>query len=219
MKSNITKRWASHLTGGMSRHRNLGILRSSSPHERGGHGRTPKRYPAGMAMSSRRLALIAAVAPIFLAVTAIAGPAAATPPDTFSFGEQFEVPVLAECDGFTIAGSLTTHVTVRVFFDSGGDVQRFSVKTMADDVLTNNVTQRQVQVRGVFEEMFTQIGDTDEFSHTLVGYRYMGFAGGEGLVLQDVGRIVYDPEHNVVSLAGQHDAEPVEQDAVCAALT
>ena len=47
----------------------------------------------------------------------------------------------------------------------------------------------------------------------------MDFAAGEGLVVQDVGRIVFDPEHNVVSLAGQHDAEPDEQDALCAALT
>lgn len=47
----------------------------------------------------------------------------------------------------------------------------------------------------------------------------MGFAAGEGLVLQDVGRIVYDPGHNVVSLAGKHDAEPLEKAAICAALT
>jgi len=39
------------------------------------------------------------------------------------------------------------------------------------------------------------------------------------LVLQDVGRIVYSPEHDVVSLAGQHDAEELgEEGAVCAAL-
>lgn len=172
-----------------------------------------------MATSRRRFALTAGIAAIFLAMTAIAGPAAASPPDRFSLDLQEEVPVLAECDGFTIAGNLSAHITIRVFFDSSGDVQRFSQKTVAHDVLTNNLTGRQVEVRGVFEEMFTRIGETDEFSHTLVGYRYMGFAAGEGLVLQDVGRIVYDPEHNVVSLAGQHDVEPVEQDAVCAALT
>ncbi|MCD2444161.1 hypothetical protein LQ757_17895 [Agromyces sp. SYSU K20354] len=172
-----------------------------------------------MATSFRRLALCAVVVPIVFAVTAIAGPAAAAPPETSSFDDQAEIPGFIDCDGVAIDASLTAHVTVRTFFDSAGDVHRVSVKLKANDVLTNSVTQRQVEIRGVFEEMFTRIGDTDEFSHTLVGFRIMGFAAGEGLVIQDVGRIVYDPEHNVVSLAGQHDAEPDEQAAICAALT
>ena len=168
--------------------------------------------------TSRRRAFIgAAIALGFLTVT-IAAPAAAAPPEVSSFDEQGEFPI--ECDGFTIDVNATAHVTVRTFFDSAGDVQRVSVKLTAVDVLTNNVTEQQVVNRGVFEEMFTRIGDTEEFSHTLVGFRYMGTAAGEGLVLQDVGRIVYDPEHSVVSLAGQHDTEELgEQAALCAALS
>lgn len=168
--------------------------------------------------SRRRRAFIGAAIALGFLTVAIAEPAAAAPPDFSSFDEQAEIFI--ECDGFAIDLSATAHVTVRAFFDSAGDVQRVSVKHMAVDVLTNNVTQQQVVNRGVFEEMFTRIGDTEEFSHTLVGFRYMGIAAGEGLVLQDVGRIVYDPEHNVVSLAGQHDAEELgEQGALCAALS
>jgi hypothetical protein len=168
--------------------------------------------------SRRRRAFIGAAIALGFFTVAIAEPAVATPPELFSFDEQGEFPI--ECDGFTIDVNATAHVTVRTFFDSSGDVQRVSVMLTAVDVLTNNVTEQQVVNRGVFEEMFTRIGDTEEFSHTLVGFRYMGTAAGEGLVLQDVGRIVYDAEHNVVSLAGQHDIEELgEQAALCAALS
>lgn len=168
--------------------------------------------------SPRRRAFIGAAIALGFLTIGIAEPAAAAPPEVSSFDEQGEFPI--ECDGFTIDVDATAHVTVRTFFDSAGDVQRVSVKLTAVDVLTNNVTEQQVVNRGVFEEMFTRIGDTEEFSHTLVGFRYMGTAAGEGLVLQDVGRIVYDPEHNVVSLAGQHDTEELgEQAALCAALS
>jgi len=162
---------------------------------------------------------IAVVMAVGFTAFAYVAPAAAAPPEFSSFDEQADIPAFIECDGFAIDLSTTSHVTVRAFFDSNGDVQRVSVKVMAIDVLTNNVTERQVVNRGVFEEMFTRIGNTEEFSHTLVGYRFMGTVAGEGLGLQDVGRIVYSPEHDVVSLAGQHDAEELgEEGAVCAAL-
>jgi len=190
------------------------------PPELGVYEVGPPRYGAAMATSSRRNALFAIAVSIGFATIAIPGPAAAAPPDTFSFDEQADIPAFIECDGFAIDLSTTSHVTVRSFFDSDGNVQRVSIKVMAIDVLTNNVTQRQVLNRGVFEEVYTRIGDTDEFRGTLVGFRFIGIAEAEGLVIQDVGRIVYSPEHNVVSLAGQHDAEELgEEGALCAALT
>jgi hypothetical protein len=170
--------------------------------------------------SRRQWALLGAALALGVAAIASAAPAAATPPDTSSIVEEYALPAFIECDGFAIDLRVTEEVTIREFFDSTGVVQRVSVKLMATDVLTNNVTQRQVLNRGVFEEMFTRIGDTEEFSHTLVGFRYMGIAAGEGLVLQDVGRIVYDADHGVVSLAGRHDAEELgEQTAICDALS
>lgn len=171
-----------------------------------------------MAQQNRRLIGGAAAVALVAALTAVAGPATAAQPDTFTFDEAVDIADMAQCDGFVVDGSLDSHVTVRVFFDAAGNVERFQVKTVAHDVLTNRTTQRQVEVDGVFTEIFTRIGDTDAFEHSLVGFRYRGFAEGEGLVLQDVGRIVYDPDHNVVSLAGRHDAEPDELAAVCAAL-
>jgi hypothetical protein len=168
--------------------------------------------------SRRRRAYAGAAIALGFLTVAIAEPAAAAPPEVSTFDEQGGFSI--GCDGFAIDVLATAQFTVRTFFDSAGDVQRVSVKLTAVDMLTNTVTEEQIVNRGVFEEMFTRIGDTDEFSHTLVGFRYMGTAAGEGLVLQDVGRIVYDPEHHVVSLAGQHDAEELgEQAALCAALS
>jgi hypothetical protein len=48
----------------------------------------------------------------------------------------------------------------------------------------------------------------------------MGTSPGEGLVLQDVGRIVYSPEEEIVFQAGQHRVPdgPEAEEVFCAAL-
>jgi hypothetical protein len=51
--------------------------------------------------------------------------------------------------------------------------------------------------RGVFQEFFTRIDGTDEFTHTVSGFDFQGKVEGRGpLVFQDVGRkvIATDPE-------------------------
>jgi len=107
-----------------------------------------------------------------------------------------------------------------VFFDGAGEVAKFVVHTAVQDTLTNSVTGKTVVNRGVFTELFTRIDDSDEFTHVLVGHRFMGTSPGEGLVLQDVGRIVYSPgEEQILFVAGQHHVpDPGGEAVFCAAL-
>jgi hypothetical protein len=100
-------------------------------------------------------------------------------------------------------------------------VVKFLVATRATDVLTNSVTGKVVVNRGVFEELFQRIDDTDDFTHALVGFRFIGTSPGEGLVLQDVGRIEYSPdEGQILFLAGQHKVpDPGGEEVFCAALS
>jgi hypothetical protein len=83
---------------------------------------------------------------------------------------------------------------VTVYFNEAGEIVKFIVRNRATDILTNSVTGKTVVNRGVWQEIFTRIDGTDEFTHALVGFRFMGTSPGEGLVLQDVGRIEYSPD-------------------------
>jgi len=95
------------------------------------------------------------------------------------------------------------------------------VRTRAIDVFTNSVTGKTVVNRGVFQQLFVRIGDTNEFTHSLAGYRFMATDPGRGLVIQDVGRIEYVGEQeDIVFLAGQHHVPdgPEAEAVFCAAL-
>ena len=169
-------------------------------------------------MRGRWLLLLATV----VAALAFTASASATPPEMFHFEDSGSEPGIVQCDEFAIDLETTSTVDVTVFFDDAGEVVRVLVRTRATDILTNSVTGKTVINRGVFEEIFTRIDDTDEFTHALVGFRFMGTSPGEGLVLQDVGRIVFSPdEEEILFLAGQHKVpEGPEAEAVfCAALS
>jgi hypothetical protein len=142
------------------------------------------------------------------------------PPDRFSFADSGTDPHFMQCDGFEIGLDTSSTVDGTVYFDDTGQVVRFLARTRATDIFTNSVTGKTVTNSGVFQEMFTRIDDTDEFTHALVGFRFIGTSPGEGLVLQDVGRIVYSPDHSeIVFLAGQHKVPDEGAEAVfCAAL-
>ena len=147
---------------------------------------------------------LAAVAAALVGLSA--APAEATTIDRFSFEESGGEPAFIACDGFAIDLSSVSRVAGTVHFDTHGDWAKTIVHTTAVDTLTNNVTGKTVINRGVFQQTFTRIGDTDQFTHTLVGYRYLATDPHEGVVLQDVGRIEYSmDESELYFVSGQHD--------------
>jgi hypothetical protein len=149
-----------------------------------------------------------------------ANTALATPPETYHFSESGSEEALVQCDGFDIDLSTAGTRDVTVFRDQAGDVVRFLVRTRAIDTLTNSLTGKTVVNRGVFQEQGTRVKGTDTFTEALVGFRYMGTSPGEGLILQDVGRIVYSPDDEITFLAGQHKVPdgPEAEVLFCSAL-
>jgi hypothetical protein len=148
--------------------------------------------------------------------------AAATPPEMINFpGESYSEPGFVQCDGFAIdlAGSQTTDVTL--FFDDSGEVVKAIVRTRVSETSTNSVTGKTLLNRGVFQQFFTRIEGTDEFTHTVVGFDFMATSPGAGVVLQKVGRIVYSLDGGGLAFfAGRSNIpEGPEAEAVfCAAL-
>jgi hypothetical protein len=170
-------------------------------------------------MRLRYLVLLLATG-LFAAV-ALAETAGAASTERFTNSISSSEPHFQQCDGFEISIETTGSETVIIFFDETGEPNKFIVHTLATDTLTNSVTGESIVNRGVFEQIFTRIDGTDDFTHSLVGFRYLGTAPGQGLFVQDVGRILYSPdEEQILFLAGQHVAE--ESDigpAFCAALS
>ena len=119
------------------------------------------------------------------ATVAAAAPASATPTDRFVFEESGSEPGFVTCDGFAIDLSTTGRTTATVHYDNDGEWAKLLVHSFPVDTLTNTVTGKVVINRGVFTQTFDRVGETDEFTHTLVGYRYMATLPREGVVLQE----------------------------------
>jgi hypothetical protein len=155
------------------------------------------------------------------AVFGLAAPASATPPDRFSFSESGSEPGFVQCDGFAIDLEGTTTTDGTVFFDQSGQVVKVIERTRVTETFTNSVTSKTLVNHGVFQDTFTRIDDTDEFTHTVVGYDFKATSPGEGLVLADIGRKIYAPDgEHFVFEAGQHDMRtgPAIEALFCAAL-
>jgi hypothetical protein len=169
-------------------------------------------------MTVRRLLLTVIAGFAFLG---FAAPASAIPPDRFSFPEEGSDPHFLQCDGFEIALTTTGTASGTVFFDDAGEVIKILVRHRVRDVFTNSVTGKTVVNRGVFQETFTPIEGTDDFTATVTGFRFMGTFPGEGVVLQDVGRFEETSDGEILFVAGQHDLLPetAEPAVICAALS
>jgi hypothetical protein len=162
------------------------------------------------------------VAATCVAALAPGAAAMAQPPETFHLDLSGTEPGFLHCGGFDIDLETTGGEDFVFYFDGSGDVVKVVVRTRATDIFTNSVTGKTVVNRGVFQQLFVRIGDSDEFTHSLNGYRFMATSPGEGVVIQDVGRIEYvGDEEDIVFLAGQHHVPdgPEAEEVFCAALS
>jgi hypothetical protein len=156
-----------------------------------------------------------------LAAFAWAGSALAMPPETFHVDDSGSEPGFVHCDGYDIDLETAGAEDFVFYFDDSGEVVKVMVRSRATDIFTNSVTGKTVVNRGAFQQLFVRIDDTDEFTHSLSGYRFMATSPGDGVVLQDVGRIEYVGEQeDIVFLAGQHHVPdgPEAEEVFCAAL-
>jgi hypothetical protein len=144
----------------------------------------------------------------------------------FTESGSFSEPGFVQCDGFEIdlAGTETRDTTL--FFDESGQVVKVIDRGRVTETFTNSVTGKTVVNSGVFQDFFTRIDGTDEFTHTVSGYDFQGKVDGRGpLVFQVVGRKVFvidseTGEETVVFRGHSTLPEGPEAEAVfCAALS
>jgi hypothetical protein len=189
-------------------------------------GTTGSRNLGGTIRQSRRTDLIArarwAGALGAALITLVLAPnASAMAPERFSFTDGGTDPGFQHCDGFDI--SLTSAVIVdgAVFFDDTADPARYQLHYHGRDTFTNSVSGKVIVNPFEFTETYDRVPGTDDFTITLVGHRFQATTPGSGVVLQDVGRLVWSPgEEQLLFSAGQHDLLDDSQAApYCAALS
>ena len=126
------------------------------------------------------------------------------------------------CDGFDIRIEGTETRSATVFFDDDRVDHVIERVVAPHDVLTNTVTGESIVLRGEFTHFYDRNPGTDTFRVAITGFRSFVNRRGEGVVLRDVGRIVYDTQfqENVLFAAGVHDlAHDADiEPALCAAL-
>jgi hypothetical protein len=150
-----------------------------------------------------RISLLALAAGIGVPV----GDAAAAPPDHLGpFIDTFSFTV--DCGEFeaTVDGTVSTRVIVH--FDDDGNVTQLQQFVRAPaDLWVNTATGESMLVRGEFQQTYTPIPGTDQITVAIRGFRYLVNEPGRGVIVQEVGRIVYgEPtEETILAIAGQHD--------------
>jgi len=128
-------------------------------------------------------------------------PASAREPtiETFHDAGTF---TLGTCpSGATLVETYTEDLRIITFYDQAGTPIRVQVHLDYEGVVTNPTTGRSVKDPGHATRFF----DLTTGAHGPVGLYYSTVVPGVGVVFHDVGRLVRDPDNNVIFEAGPHD--------------
>ena len=121
--------------------------------------------------------------------------------DTYSF--------TVDCGDFEATVDGTSSTTFIVHFDRDGNFVRAQQFVRApNDLWVNTATGDSIVVRGEFQQTYTAIPGSDQITVAIRGFRYLVNEPGRGVIVQEVGRIVYgEPtEETILAMAGRHDA-------------
>jgi hypothetical protein len=168
-----------------------------------------------MSRSKHVVVLAAATA---IAVLAIASAAQATPPTHEDLGTiPYEFAVDCSPYGFAFENEIVgeEEVSIDTFFNSQGDPRRVVVHDSFLETDTNSVTGKTMRVRGNQVQTFDLVAGT----RTVVGSIFMATDPGNGIVIHDSGRVVFDAPFHISFEAGPHDVLHGDVDQMaCSAL-
>jgi hypothetical protein len=162
----------------------------------------------------RSLAAMGAVA--LISAIGLLGPSAssAMAPEKFSF--SFSNPGVTDCGAFE--DQFTDFFAARgvTYFDSAGDPIRIVIHWEHHSNDTNSVTGLTLHEHGHFTETIDLLSGTD----TITGNEEVMNRPGTGVVVQDVGKVVYDEDGNLIFFAGgrKHSEVLLGDQVLCDAL-
>ena len=168
-------------------------------------------------MLSKGLLYVGAVlATAFAAIAAAPLSASAAPPETTTT-EILDINVPVEnCGSFTIIANYTGTIKETLYFNNQGDPIRLLFQGRARGTLTNSVSGYSVKDAPSVRNGFV---DLVKGTETDVGVDFHITVPGEGVVVLQAGRIVFNGGPPPTFVAGPHLGPPAESKAIlCAAL-
>ncbi len=120
-----------------------------------------------------------------------------------TFTRHFEFTDVIDCVGFKAIGEFVEDHRVTVFFDNEGNPVGFQNHVEIQGTITNSVTDTTVSADG---SKFTVFVDFEDGTRTWAGKVIGITVAGEGIVILDAGKIVFDfPAHSdLIFVAGTH---------------
>ena len=139
------------------------------------------------------------------------GVAVAQPPSQSS--DEFSYAGTQDCGTFEIeyAGTGTAHETI--YFDGDGNPIRVQVHLRISETDVNTSTNESIAVRGAWTDVIDLVAETS----TKNGMVFMSNEPGKGVVLQDAGRITFNPDGTVV-VRDPHEVFETQAEIFCDAL-
>ena len=163
---------------------------------------------------SRRTRIPLAAAVVALSIAVAPSPGWAATPERFEFSDSN--PGTVDCGAFEDQFTDFVDASGAVYFDQSGEPVRIVIhwEHHSDDM--NSVTGLTLHEHGHYTETIDLVAGTD----TISGNQEVMNRPGTGVVVQDVGRVVFDENGNLVFFAGgrKHSEELLGDQVLCDAL-
>jgi hypothetical protein len=147
------------------------------------------------------------------AALAFAGSAAAMQPTTTTQQFHRSIPDFATCPGFTVDGEFDITRTDTIFYDNSGQPIREVLHVEFVGTLTNPLNGKFLLDAGQRVSTFDLLSGTGSSTGSRVDT-----VPGLGVVFQESGRLVFDPNGDVIFEAGPHDGLSGDLAPLCAYL-
>ena len=146
------------------------------------------------------------------------GVAMADPPDTTTDEFVLEDEWIGECDGFTILAAGDHKITERLYYDQDGELTKMQYHySISNGIVYNSEDPSRYLPEG--PDHFRYVIDPDSGNLTQSGLALHVQVPGYGVIGINAGRIILDPDWNILWQAGQNDFFTGELDALCAYLS
>jgi hypothetical protein len=151
----------------------------------------------------KRTFVVASV--VFAAALAVVAGAGATPPTREVLPVlDYEFPVDCSLYGFAFTLNVQGEATrwVETFYDAAGNPVRIVNHDTTNETNTNSVSGKTLRATARLVETLDLVAGT----RTVVGQEFRMIDPGLGVVIQDMGRVVFDAPFHVWFEAGHHEA-------------
>ena len=162
----------------------------------------------------QKIAIAGAAAVTWALLLVAPSAASAMAPERTAF--SFSNPGITDCGTFEDQFTDFFDAKAATYFDSAGNPIRFVIHWEHHSNDTNSVTGLTLHEHGHFTEKIDLLSGTD----TITGNEEVMNRPGTGVVVQDVGRVVFDADGNLVFFAGgrKHSEVLLGDQVLCDAL-